>query len=164
MHDPREPHLAALKHILRYVEDKLDFGLQLYDSSSTSLGAYFDVDWVGCATTRRSTSRYCVFLGDNLLPCELHSPLHYVILVYCDNVIVIHLTVNPVRNLLTKHIEIDIHFVFDMVARGQIRVLHVASRYQYVNIFTKGLLLPLFEKFRTSLSVRAPPAPTAREC
>ncbi|GKD96864.1 hypothetical protein Tco_1380761 [Tanacetum coccineum] len=38
----------------------------------------------------------------------------------------------------TKHIEIDIHFVRDMVARGHVRVLHVPSRYQYVDIFTKG--------------------------
>ncbi|GJV59647.1 gluconokinase-like protein [Tanacetum coccineum] len=103
-------------------------------------------------------------VAETVLLSELHSPLHHVILVYCDNVIVIHLTVNPVRHLLTKHIEIDIHFVLDMVARCQIRVLNVASRYQYVDIFTKGLLSTLFEKFRTSLSVRAPPAPTAREC
>ncbi|GJU14301.1 ribonuclease H-like domain-containing protein [Tanacetum coccineum] len=27
MHDPREPHLAALKRILRYVQGTLDFGL-----------------------------------------------------------------------------------------------------------------------------------------
>ncbi|GJV55977.1 ribonuclease H-like domain-containing protein [Tanacetum coccineum] len=101
---------------------------------------------------------------ETVLLSELHSPLHYVILVYYDNVIVIHLTVNPVRNLLTKHIEIDIHFVPDMVAQGQIRVLHVSSCYQYVDIFTKGLLSTLFEKFRTSLTVRYPPAPTAREC
>nr|GEW19583.1 ribonuclease H-like domain-containing protein [Tanacetum cinerariifolium] len=29
--------------------------------------AYSDADWVGCPTTRRSTSGYYVFLGDNLL-------------------------------------------------------------------------------------------------
>ncbi|GJS91658.1 ribonuclease H-like domain-containing protein [Tanacetum coccineum] len=62
----------------------------------------------------------------------------------------------------TKHIEIDIHFVRDMVARGQVRVLHVPSRYQYVDIFTKGLPSALFEEFRTSLSVRPSPAQTAR--
>nr|GEW73456.1 hypothetical protein [Tanacetum cinerariifolium] len=31
------------------------------------LTAYFDADWAGCPTTRRSTSGYCAFLGDNLL-------------------------------------------------------------------------------------------------
>ncbi|GKG27120.1 ribonuclease H-like domain-containing protein, partial [Tanacetum coccineum] len=67
MHDPREPHLAALKRVLRYVHSTLDFGLQLYASITGSLVAYTDADWSGCPTTRWSTSGYCVFLGDNLL-------------------------------------------------------------------------------------------------
>nr|GFB10164.1 ribonuclease H-like domain-containing protein [Tanacetum cinerariifolium] len=58
-------------------------------------------------------------------------------------------------------IEIDIHFVCDMVQTGHIRVLHVPSRYQYADIFTKGLPTALFEDFRSSLSVRLPPAQTA---
>ncbi|XP_071718633.1 uncharacterized mitochondrial protein AtMg00810-like [Rutidosis leptorrhynchoides] len=67
MHDPREPHLAALRRILRYVQGTIDLGLQLHASPATSLTAYSDADWAGCPTTRRSTSGYCVFLGDNLL-------------------------------------------------------------------------------------------------
>ncbi|GJY79186.1 ribonuclease H-like domain-containing protein [Tanacetum coccineum] len=35
------------------------------------------------------------------------------------------------------------------------------SRFQYADIFTKGLPSALFEEFRSSLSVRPPPAPTA---
>nr|GFB15784.1 NBS-containing resistance-like protein [Tanacetum cinerariifolium] len=31
------------------------------------LKAYSDADWAGCPSTRRSTSRYCVFLSDNLI-------------------------------------------------------------------------------------------------
>ncbi|GJW84336.1 ribonuclease H-like domain-containing protein [Tanacetum coccineum] len=61
----------------------------------------------------------------------------------------------------TKHIEIDIHFVRDLVAAGHIRVLHVPSRYQYADIFTKGLPTVLFDEFRSSLSVRSSPAQTA---
>ncbi|GKF34010.1 ribonuclease H-like domain-containing protein, partial [Tanacetum coccineum] len=60
MHDPREPHFSA-------VCGTLDFRLQLYASSTSSLVAYSDADWAGCPTTRHSTSGYCVFLGDNLL-------------------------------------------------------------------------------------------------
>ncbi|GKE14525.1 ribonuclease H-like domain-containing protein [Tanacetum coccineum] len=67
MHDRQEPHLSALKRILRYVHDTLDHGLQLFLSSTTSLVAYSNADWAGCPTTRRSTSGYCVFLGNNLL-------------------------------------------------------------------------------------------------
>ncbi|GJY86504.1 ribonuclease H-like domain-containing protein [Tanacetum coccineum] len=44
MHDPRESHFAALKHILRYVQGTVDFGLQLYVSATTSLVGYTDVD------------------------------------------------------------------------------------------------------------------------
>ena len=39
----------------------------------------------------------------------------------------------------TKHIEMDIHFVCEKVAHGQVRVLHVPSRYQIVDIFMKCL-------------------------
>ncbi|GKA37542.1 ribonuclease H-like domain-containing protein [Tanacetum coccineum] len=67
MYDPREPHFAALKRILRYVRGTLTHGLQLYASTTSSLVAYSDADWAGCPTTRRSTSGYCVFLGNNLL-------------------------------------------------------------------------------------------------
>ncbi|GJT39870.1 ribonuclease H-like domain-containing protein [Tanacetum coccineum] len=45
----------------------LDLGLHLYASSTTSLVGYTDADWADCPSTRRSTSGYCVFLGDNLL-------------------------------------------------------------------------------------------------
>nr|GEX56333.1 ribonuclease H-like domain-containing protein [Tanacetum cinerariifolium] len=67
MHDPREPYFSALKRILRYVQGTLDYGLHLFSSTTDSLIAYSDADWAGCPTTRRSTSGYCVFLGNNLL-------------------------------------------------------------------------------------------------
>nr|GEZ23281.1 ribonuclease H-like domain-containing protein [Tanacetum cinerariifolium] len=70
MHDPQEPHFSAIKRILRYVRGTLDYGLKLFSSSTTELVAYSDADWDGCPTTRRSTSGYCVFLGNNLLSCS----------------------------------------------------------------------------------------------
>nr|GEY16170.1 ribonuclease H-like domain-containing protein [Tanacetum cinerariifolium] len=84
---------------------------------------------------------------------ELHSSLSTATLVYCDNVSVVYMSVNPVQHQRTKHIEIDIHFVRDMVTAGHVRVLHVPSRFQYADIFTKGLPSALFEDFRSSLSV-----------
>nr|GEV91023.1 ribonuclease H-like domain-containing protein [Tanacetum cinerariifolium] len=93
---------------------------------------------------------------------ELHYPLSTATLVYCDNVSVVYMSANPVQHQRTKHIEIDIHFVRDMVTTDHVRVLHVLSRFQYADIFTKGLPAALFEDFRSSLSVRPPPAQTAR--
>ncbi|GJZ32567.1 ribonuclease H-like domain-containing protein [Tanacetum coccineum] len=199
MQDPREPHFASLKRFLRYVRGTLDYGLQLFSSSTTDLVAYSDANWAGCPTTQRSTSGYYVFLGNNLLSwsskrqltlsrssaeaeyrgvtnavaetCwlrnllrELHTPLTSATLVYCDNVSVVYLSCNPVQYQRTKHIKIDIHFVCDLVAAGQVRVLHVPSRYQFADIFTKGLPSALFEEFRSSLSIWCPPALTAGEC
>ncbi|GJW84634.1 ribonuclease H-like domain-containing protein [Tanacetum coccineum] len=159
MHDPRDLHFTALKRILRYVR-------------------------ACCPVTRRSTSGYCVFLGDILLSWstkrhvtlsrssaeaeyrgvanvvvetgwirnllrELQTHLFTTTLVYCDNVSAVYMSANPVQHQRTKHIEIDIHFVRDFVASGQVRVLHVPSRFQYADIFTKGLPTALFLEFRT---------------
>ena len=76
----------------------------------------------------------------NLL-LELHFPIHKATLVYCDNVSAIYLSGNPIQHQHTKHIEMDIHFVREKVAHGQVRVLHVPLRYQIADIFTKGLPL-----------------------
>ncbi|GKA27936.1 ribonuclease H-like domain-containing protein [Tanacetum coccineum] len=158
MHDPREPHFSALKRILRYVRGTLDYGLQLFSSSTTDLVAYSDADWAGCPTTRRSTFGYCVFLGNNLLSW---SSKRQSTLSRSNSEAEYRGVANAVR---TKQIEIDIHFVRDLVAAGQVCVLHVPSHYQFTDIFTKGLSSALFEEFRSSLSVWCPPAPTAEEC
>nr|GEY54031.1 hypothetical protein [Tanacetum cinerariifolium] len=44
-----------------------------------------------------------------------------------------------------------------------VRVLHVPLRYQFANIFSKGLPSALFKEFRFSLSVQRPSTPTVRE-
>lgn len=67
MHAPRDTHMALLKRILRYVCGTLDYGLHIYRSPTLDLVAYSDADWAGCPDTRRSTSGYCVFMGDNLV-------------------------------------------------------------------------------------------------
>ncbi|GJR09609.1 ribonuclease H-like domain-containing protein [Tanacetum coccineum] len=123
MHDPREPHFTALKRILRYVRGTVTFGLQLYASSTAQLTAYTDADWAGCPNVVAETA----WLRNLLL--ELHAPLTTATLVYCDNVSAVYLSTNHVQHQRTKHIEIDIHFVRDYVASGQVRVLHVPSRF-----------------------------------
>ncbi|GKC61679.1 ribonuclease H-like domain-containing protein [Tanacetum coccineum] len=150
--------------MLHYVCGTLDYGLQLYVLFTTQLTAYIDADWAGYPVTRRSTSRYCVFLGDNILSwsakrqvilsrssakteyrgvanvvaetawirnllCELHTSLFTATLIYYDNVSAVYMSTNPVQHRRTKHIEIDIHFVRDIVAKGEVRVLHVPLRF-----------------------------------
>jgi hypothetical protein len=66
-HTPREPHLTALKRIMRYLCGSLDYSLLLQPSLTSELVVYTDADWIGCPDTRRSTSGYDVFLGTNLI-------------------------------------------------------------------------------------------------
>ena len=191
--------MTLVKRILRYVKGTLTSGLHIGAGPIDTLTAYTDADWAGCPDSRRSTSGYCVFLGDTLVSwsskrqttvsrssaeaeyravahavaecCwlrqllqELHISLSKATLVYCDNDSAVYMTANPVHHRRTKHIEIDIHFVREKVALGQVRVLHVPSSHQFADIMTKGLPVQLFTDFRSSLGVRQASPATAGEC
>ena len=84
---------------------------------------------------------------------ELHQPLRRSTLIYCDNVSDMYLSTNPVQHQRTKHVEIDLHFVRERVAVGDIRVLHVPTTSQFADIFTKGLPSSVFVDFRSSLNI-----------
>jgi hypothetical protein len=84
---------------------------------------------------------------------ELHSPLQRVALVYYDNVTAVYLSTNPVQHQRTKHVEINLHFVCEQVAAGDIRVLNVPTTLQFADIFTKGLSSSAFADFRSSLNI-----------
>ncbi|GJR31074.1 ribonuclease H-like domain-containing protein [Tanacetum coccineum] len=107
--------------------------------SLADLVAYSDADWAGCPTTRRSTSELEYFGVANVVAetCWL-----------CN---------------LLRELHTSLSFA-TLVYCDNVRVLHVLYRYQFADIFTKGLPPALFEEFRFSLSVRSPPALTAGEC
>jgi hypothetical protein len=56
MHNPREPHLGAMKRILHYLQGTLDLGLHLHRTTPANLPVYTNVDWAGCPDTHKSTS------------------------------------------------------------------------------------------------------------
>nr|GEW09585.1 ribonuclease H-like domain-containing protein [Tanacetum cinerariifolium] len=141
MHDPRDPYFTALNRILCYIRGTLDY----------------EAEYRGVANVVTETAWL-----RNLL-CELHTPLFTATLVYCDNISTFYMSANMVQHQCTKHKEIDIHFVRDFVASGQVRLLHVSSKFQYANTFTKGLPAALFIEFHSSLNVRRSPTHTEGE-
>lgn len=86
---------------------------------------------------------------------ELHVLIASATIIYCDNVSAVDMTANPVHHRCTMRIEIDIHFVREKVALGQVWVLCIPSSHQYMDIMTKGLSTQLFTEFelRSSLCV-----------
>jgi hypothetical protein len=68
MHDPREPHLAALKWIMRYIRGMMSMGLFVCPCSQSDLVICSDADWVGYPNTCRSTEGMAAFLDENLVP------------------------------------------------------------------------------------------------
>jgi hypothetical protein len=58
-----------------------------------------------------------------------------------------------VQHQRTKHVEIDLHFVRERVAAGDVRVLSVPTTLQFADIFTKWLPSSVFLDFRSSLNI-----------
>lgn len=67
MHDPRKDQLDAVYQILRYLKGALGKGLLLKNNSHLGIEDYSDSDWASCTNDRRSTLRYCIFVGGNLV-------------------------------------------------------------------------------------------------
>jgi hypothetical protein len=86
---------------------------------------------------------------------ELHALLQKSTLVYYDNVNVVYLSTNPIQYHHTKHVEIDLHFLRECVAIGDVRILHMPTTSQFIDIFKKGLPTLVFLEFRSSLNIRS---------
>jgi hypothetical protein len=67
MHAPRDSHWALIKRILCYIRDTTQHGVHLLASSDALVTTYSNADWARCLDTRRSTSYYCIFLGNSLV-------------------------------------------------------------------------------------------------
>ncbi|TYK19815.1 putative mitochondrial protein [Cucumis melo var. makuwa] len=64
---PKTIHFTIVLRILRYIKGTLGHELQFSSQSSLVLSGYFDADWAGDPTDRRSTTGYCSYLGDSLI-------------------------------------------------------------------------------------------------
>ena len=78
--------------------------------------------------------------------CGFESEFSTVI--YYENKRTIRISTNPVQRQRTKHIEIHMHYIRELMHDGTIVLLYCASSEQVVDIFTKVLCEKKFSNLK----------------
>ncbi|KAE8731088.1 hypothetical protein F3Y22_tig00002840pilonHSYRG00182 [Hibiscus syriacus] len=73
--------------------------------------------------------------------------------VWFDNTGAVAISVNSVYHAQSKHIDLDVHFVWEKVAARQLQVNYVPAVHQVADDFTKPLSRVVFEDFRIRIYV-----------
>jgi len=185
--NPKESHLIAIKHIIRYVNATVNYGLCFSRETNLVLSGYSDVDWVGNAYDRKSTSGGCFYVGTNLvawisrkqasislstaeakyiaarscctqllwmkkLLCDYGFTQDTMVL-HCDNTSAINISKNPVQHSRTKHINIQHHFIRDLVESRAVALMFIPTENQLADILTKPLDGSRFESLRKAIGI-----------
>ncbi|GJZ67929.1 uncharacterized mitochondrial protein-like protein [Tanacetum coccineum] len=170
LHAPTISYYQEVKRILRYIKGTLAFGLYFSKPTQTSILGYSDADWASakkqptisrssCESEYRAmanTATEIVWITHLLQEMHALPPERPTML--CDNRSALFLTQNLVSHKRVKHIDLDYHFVRQLVASGKLHTRFVPSKLQVADIFTKSLPRPQFEFFRKLLRLGPPPS------
>ncbi|GMP68005.1 hypothetical protein CsSME_00027778 [Camellia sinensis var. sinensis] len=144
MHAPRQSHFVAVCRILQYLKRTLGWGNKI---------------------DRRSTLGYYTFVGGNLVTllskkqtvvarssaeAEYHAMAHIASEMLWAAIFIAN---NPVFHKCTKHIEVDCHFICDLLLRKQLVTSYVHSEDQLGAILTKPLARPSFHRLSVKLGM-----------
>eukprot|EP00253_Pinus_taeda_P003250 PITA_03250 len=152
MCEPRKVHWVAAKHILRYLQGTMDYGLDYRQRDGVRLAGYTDSDWAEVEHIAASlASCEAIWLRKMLfgLFCRPLRPS----VVYCDNQSCIKLMKNPVFHDRSKHIKIKYHFIRDYVQKGAVKLEYISTDEQVADILTKALPQGKHVYFRDKMGV-----------
>ncbi|WVZ09086.1 hypothetical protein V8G54_022432 [Vigna mungo] len=163
MNDPRQSHMAAAKHILRYLKDQVD--------RKSTYGYLFKL--MGAPVSRCSRKQSVVALSsceaeyisatETACQCTwIEAILQELKIVKCrptrlkiDNKSAIDLAKNPISHGRSKHIETKYHYLREQVSKGKLELSYCKTDEQEADIFTKALRQSRFERLRSLIGVKS---------
>ncbi|KAL0380932.1 UNVERIFIED_CONTAM: hypothetical protein Sangu_0157500, partial [Sesamum angustifolium] len=152
LQSPCSSHWDAELHVLRYLKGTPSSGLFFLSVNDFQLSAFFVAAWVSCVDSRRSITRYCVFLGSCLISWKTKkqaTPIPF----WCNN------KANPVFHERTKHLDIDCHLVRDQFKLDFINPSYVPGSCQLDDLFTKSPSIGDFSRLLSKMGL-LPPTPS----
>ena len=93
----------------------------------------------------------CLWLQGLLGECGFEP--EYSTTIYCDNQSTIQICKYPVQKQRTKHIEIHMHYIRELVHDGTIHLLFCSSSEQVAHIFTKAFCKKTFSNLKSLLEI-----------
>ena len=82
----------------------------------------------------------------------------------CDNKAIINISENPVQHDITKHVEVDRHFIKEKIEDSSVELPFVRSEDQLANILTKVVTYRTFTRVFNKLSIGDPTTHLEGEC
>jgi len=104
-----------------------------FKKQHTTARSSTEAEYRAVADTLAEISWICSLLS------ELHFPVSYTPVIYCDSIGANQLSSNPMFHSRMKHIVMDFHFIQQRVRSGALRVSHVSSNDQLADALTKSL-------------------------
>jgi hypothetical protein len=105
------------------------------------------------AECKEATTTACEAVWLRRILEDLHEQQEQPTQLICDNQSAIQMTKNPVFHKKTNRIDIQYHFVRDLVQQGVIEIMYCRTKEQIADIFTKALRKGKICKFRDDFGI-----------
>ncbi|KAE8723075.1 PLAC8 family protein [Hibiscus syriacus] len=151
MQNPKKPHLEAVRRILRYVKNTIDYGLLYKKGEDCKLVGYCDADYAGDHDTRRSTTGYVFKLGSGTISwCSKRQPtvsLSTTEAEYRAAAMAAQESTWLIQLMNNLHQPVDYAIPLEKVLQ-EIEMRQIKTDEQIADLFTKSLSVGKFEHFR----------------